>query len=85
LYGHDGDDILAGGPGSDYVTDGPFDVKLKPDKDVLSGGSGNDFLDAANEPAFRDIIRCGSGEDEVWADKRDLVSEDCETVEVFTF
>jgi hypothetical protein len=54
-------------------------------KTLLSGGCGDDLLDAVNEPAARDIISCGSDEDVAWVDKRDLVSEDCETVEVYTF
>ena len=64
-------DILRGGPGNDWLSGGPG-------RDVLLGGAGNDAFDAVD--GARDVVRCGSGYDQVTADRLDVVSRDCESV-----
>jgi Gametolysin peptidase M11 len=51
-----------------------------PGPDVLRGGPGNDTLMARDRS--RDAVRCGAGRDLVLADKRDVVTRDCEVVKV---
>ena len=48
--------------------------------DTLSGGAGDDIFLPVNDPAGKDVVSCGSGHDEVFADRADLVSGDCERV-----
>jgi Ca2+-binding RTX toxin-like protein len=88
LLGGRGNDAVGGGRGSDnvlgeggndYLQDGPFNESSE---DNLSGGGGNDVLDAINRPAFGDTIVCGRGFDRVLADRKDVVSDDCEKVAV---
>jgi hypothetical protein len=38
-------------------------------KDNLSGGPGNDWVAPLNDPAYRDVVTCGSGLDRVFADR----------------
>ena len=48
--------------------------------DTLSGGPGDDTLIPINDPAGKDLVSCGGGHDEVFADRADVVSGDCERV-----
>ena len=84
------DDVLDGGPGADTIRGrrdhdvlrgGPGDDRLfaGDGKDVVAGGPGADLVFARDD--LRDTIRCGSGQDRVQADERDLVSRDCELVD----
>src|SRR3712207_9547987 len=50
--------------------------------DRLSGGDGNDVFLVQNVPAAKDIVTCGGGFDRVLADRKDLVSADCERVRI---
>jgi hypothetical protein len=96
LLGGDGDDVLVGGWRGEILKGGRGDDVLKggnsgdwlyggPGHDRLSGGRGNDFVYATDSE--RDVISCGtnrvwkrSERDEVWADRFDRVSRDCEVV-----
>ncbi len=87
-----GNDVLYGGPGrDDLVGMGRDDVLYGGDgddngfvglwggegEDVLFGGDGNDFLDASHD-GQRDWLSCGAGKDQYAAEKRDIVSRNCE-------
>jgi Ca2+-binding RTX toxin-like protein len=75
--GLDSDNVL-GGEGNDFMVDGEFEPPAV--KDILSSGEGNDVMNAANKPAGKDTLTCGSGVDRVLADRADVVSPDCEKV-----
>jgi Ca2+-binding RTX toxin-like protein len=90
-----GSDSILGGPGNDYVdgnsgsdnvageegTDLVFEGGLhEAYKDNLSGGPGNDWVAPLNDPAYADVLTCGSGFDQVLADSKDVVAADCEKV-----
>ncbi len=72
-----GADALYGGGGDDLVTDGE---NRRGAPDTLDGGPGNDLFGPRNEPGGSDVVFCGSGRDWVFADRRDVISEDCERV-----
>ena len=72
-----GSDNVVGNEGNDLVADGP-DREFSTDK--LSAGDGNDVVGVFNEPAFKDIVTCGDGRDWVFADKKDMLADDCERV-----
>jgi Ca2+-binding RTX toxin-like protein len=60
LTGNEGDDVLAGGPGSDALR-GDLDVPFAPGgEDRLAGGPGVDFLVGGQE---QDILAGGKGAD----------------------
>ncbi len=86
--GGPGNDYVDGNPGSDNVageegTDLVFEGGLQEaSKDNLSGGPGNDLVGPINDPAFGDVVTCGSGFDRVAADRKDVVADDCEEVAV---
>jgi Tol biopolymer transport system component len=69
LAGSSGAELLCGLEGDDRLHGGPG-------RDRLFGGSGDDRIDSRDR-AF-DVVGCGSGQDVVIADRRDLVGEDCE-------
>jgi CSLREA domain-containing protein len=72
LYGGGGNDRLLGGTGNDRLVGGPG-------RDVLQGGPGNDRLESRD--GIRDQLSCGLGKrDLAIADRKDVVSRDCETV-----
>jgi hypothetical protein len=50
--------------------------------DNFSGGPGNDAIVVWHKPAFEDIVVCGTGFDRVLADPKDVVSPDCERVQI---
>ncbi|MDQ5828166.1 MAG: hypothetical protein M3441_29010 [Chloroflexota bacterium] len=88
LQGGPGNDVVIGGRGSDnvlgdagndFAADGP-DREFSLDR--LSGGDGNDVFLVQNVPAAKDIVTCGGGFDRVLADRKDLVSADCERVRI---
>jgi Ca2+-binding RTX toxin-like protein len=88
LLGGSGNDLVDGGRGSDRVVgEGGTDLLAQGPgregaQDTLSGGDGNDVILVDNAPATRDIVRCGSGFDQVAADTKDVVASDCEKVAV---
>jgi Ca2+-binding RTX toxin-like protein len=79
LDGGSGSDRVVGEEGTDVLVDGPLREAAK---DTLSGGPGNDLFGVDNFPAARDIVSCGSGFDRVFADRKDLVADDCEVVAI---
>lgn len=86
ILGEDGDDWVSGGSNLDEVYGGAGDDILvdyplaEASRDSFFGGDGNDVIEAANEPASKDLINCGAGTDEVSADALDVVNADCESV-----
>ena len=76
-----GSDNLVGGGGNDFLGNGPF-VFHESAQDNFLGGAGNDVLEVINTPAAKDIVTCGSGFDRVFADRNDVVADDCEKVVV---
>ncbi|MEZ5118759.1 MAG: choice-of-anchor Q domain-containing protein [Candidatus Nanopelagicales bacterium] len=80
LRGLGGDDCLNGGRGNDRVIAGPGSDRLIGGKgrDIMLGGGGPDVIKARD--GQRDVIKCGSGQDTVLADKSDRVAKDCEKV-----
>lgn len=87
LHGGAGNDDVDGGNGKDKVSgEGGNDIigdgeNRKGPRDILHGGGGNDILLPRNEPAGADVNFCGGGRDTIYADKADLISDDCERVE----
>ena len=72
-----GADVISGGRGDDELGDGEAHRGAM---DTLSGGPGDDTLIPINDPAGKDLVSCGGGHDEVFADRADVVSGDCERV-----
>ena len=77
LDGGRGADIISGGRGDDMLFSGPLDDSAV---DILKGGEGNDYLGPADNPASRDIVRCGAGRDIAEVDRKDMVADDCERI-----
>ncbi len=86
LYGEEGNDAfgadpnLWGGPGNDVVDGGPGDDAFagQQGNDTLIGGEGDDFIFAQVDESRRakDTIHCGPGNDEVMANRRDIIIDD---------
>ena len=72
LNGGDGADGLVGGTGNDVLTGGRGE-------DIVRAGDGNDTVVVADGHAG-DVVSCGRGRDRVTADRRDVISKDCEKV-----
>jgi hypothetical protein len=77
--GAHGPDQMVGGEGGDFLIDDDFDDASR--DDVLSGAD-DDIILADHVPAFKDVVSCGGGFDQVMADKKDVVADDCEKVRV---
>lgn len=78
IRGTSGADVLRGGPGDEVIADSYIPDK---EQDRLYGGGGDDMLDAVSDPPFKDVVRCGPGEDEAQVDPKDDVGTDCERVD----
>lgn len=78
VRGGSGADELHGGDGVDILSAGPLEETAV---DTVYGEAGNDTIFAANFPASRDVVHCGTGTDKVIADSLDEVSNSCEEVE----
>jgi RTX calcium-binding nonapeptide repeat (4 copies)/WD40-like Beta Propeller Repeat/Domain of unknown function DUF11 len=80
LHGSFGDDVLIGGKGNDILRGDAGGDYLKggPGVDRFFGGYGNDVIDSRD--GLAEHVYCGDGTDRVLADKRDIVSSDCEKV-----
>jgi Ca2+-binding RTX toxin-like protein len=78
VFGGRGSDNILGETGNDFVQD--VDALSDFSTDRLSTGDGNDVVGIYNDPAFRDVVTCGSGFDRVFADKKDTIAPDCERV-----
>jgi hypothetical protein len=79
IIGTKGDDTLRGTPRADRLEGRGGDDRLygRGGRDVLVGGRGDDVL--VGGPGA-DRLACGPGRDVAWADARDRVARDCETV-----
>lgn len=71
LRGSSRSDVICGFRGNDVIVGGPG-------KDRIFGEEGNDTI-FARDGTF-DVVGCGSGRDTVYADRVDLVGNDCERV-----
>jgi len=71
-----GKDAVYGGNGKDNLIGYGRDTSV----DRFYGGAGDDTIQSRDVPASKDRVDCGSGFDRVYADKADVVSEDCERV-----
>ena len=78
VFGGLGSDDILGETGNDFVQDANALREFSTDR--LSTGDGNDVVGIFNDPAFRDVVTCGSGFDRVFADKKDTIAPDCERV-----
>jgi Ca2+-binding RTX toxin-like protein len=74
-----GRDLVYGGKGTDNLIGYGGDTSF----DRFYGGRGNDIVQSRDIPAVQDIVSCGPGTDTVYADKADVVSENCERVKVW--
>ena len=94
LNGGGGDDLVEGGLGSDELGDGHGQdtVNANDGADNLIGQGGDtsvdhfyaeggrDTIQTRDVPAVKDTVECGAGTDTVYADKADVVGDDCEQV-----
>ncbi|MEJ7797764.1 MAG: calcium-binding protein [Solirubrobacteraceae bacterium] len=80
IFGDAGDDRITGDRGKDAIAGGAGNDTIfgNLDDDRISGGAGNDRLNVVG--GGRDIVRCGSGADRVFADAQDRVAVDCERI-----
>jgi Ca2+-binding RTX toxin-like protein len=80
IRGGGGSDVLNGGAGADRLYGGPGNDVLigGPGPDRLFGGAGDDTIRARD--GVRDVVDCGAGRDTVTADRKDVVSRNCEIV-----
>jgi hypothetical protein len=77
VSGAAGADVISGGRGDDELGDGEAHRGAM---GTLSGGPGDDTLIPINDPAGKDLVSCGGGHDQVFADRADVVLGDCERV-----
>lgn len=84
IMGTYGADELRGGPEDDLIaSEGPWGGTSEDTAvDTISAGAGNDAIDTVSDPASKDVARCGPGYDEVQADPKDNLADDCEKVEI---
>ncbi len=94
MNGVGGNDLVAGGPGSDELGDGlGQDVVYggsgrdnligqggDTSRDRFNAGIGDDTVQPVDAPAVEDVVNCGPGIDKVYADKADIVNDNCERV-----
>jgi len=74
-----GADTVYGGKGADNLIGCGGDASL----DRFYGGAGDDTIQLRDVPAVKDYVSCGPGVDHVYADKADVVSDDCERVKAW--
>jgi Ca2+-binding RTX toxin-like protein len=72
-----GGDIVHGNGGADNLIGQGGDTSV----DGFYGGSGVDIVQSRDIPAVKDTVECGPGTDTVYADKADVVGDDCEQVD----
>lgn len=75
IYGGWGDDVLHGA----YGCCGPY-PNSPASPDLIRGEGGDDFIDSADRVGAPDRVFCGDGNDEVYADREDVVGRGCEVV-----
>jgi Ca2+-binding RTX toxin-like protein len=73
---------IEGGPGGDRIKGGGSRDVLYGEggKDKLKGGDGRDIFEV--EGGKKDKVKCGAGNDKVFADASDKIAGDCEKVDV---
>ena len=74
-----GRDLVYGGMGANNHIGYGGDTSL----DRFYGGQGNDIFQPRDVPAVKDVVSCGAGTDTVYADKADVVRDDCERVKAW--
>jgi Ca2+-binding RTX toxin-like protein len=74
-----GKDLVYGGAGADNLIGYGGDTSV----DRFYGGRGNDIVQSRDVPAVKDVVSCGDGTDTVYADKADVVSDNCERVKAW--
>jgi len=74
-----GKDLVYGNRGGDNLIGYGGDISL----DRFYGGRGNDIVQSRDVPAVKDVVSCGGGTDTVYADKADVVSDNCERVKAW--
>ena len=74
-----GKDGVDGGRGSDNIIGYGGGTSV----DRFYGGGGGDTVQSRDVPAVKDTVSCGAGTDIVYADKADVVSDDCERVKAW--
>jgi len=80
IFGDGGDDRITGDRGNDTLDGGAGNDTIFGNigSDTVSGGAGNDRINVVG--GGRDLVRCGLGDDRVFADAHDRVSSDCERI-----
>ncbi len=80
LHGNGGNDRITGDRGRDRILGGAGNDQIfgNYDPDTIDGGTGNDRISVIHGGA--DVVVCGPGNDIVFADPRDRVAGDCESV-----
>jgi Ca2+-binding RTX toxin-like protein len=73
-----GQDTVYGGSGQDNLIGQGGDTS--PDR--FYAGIGNDIVQPVDTPAVHDFVNCGPGTDTVYADKADVINDNCERVRV---
>ena len=73
---------IEGGGGADKITGGAKRDILYGEggKDKVKGGDGKDIIEVKG--GKKDKVKCGAGNDEVFADASDKIAGDCEKVAV---
>jgi Ca2+-binding RTX toxin-like protein len=74
-----GKDDVYGGSGADNLIGYGGDTSMG----RFYAGGGSDTVQSRDIPAVKDVVRCGKGTDEVYADKADVVSDACERVKAW--
>ena len=93
INGNGGTDLVRGGPGRDELSDGRGRDTVyggagvdnligygDTSVDHFYAGGGDDTVQSRDVPAVKDVVSCGAGIDTVYADKADVVSDNCEHV-----
>ena len=80
IWGDAGNDRITGDRGRDHILGGAGNDTIygNYDPDTIDGGSGNDRINVVH--GGTDTVRCGRGNDVVFADPRDKIAGDCESV-----
>ena len=73
-----GQDTVYGGAGKDNLIGQGGDTST----DRFVAGSGDDTVQPWDSPAVKDVVNCGPGTDKVYADKADVIKDNCERVRV---
>ena len=80
ILGNEGDDHLTGEEGNDFILGGPGNDRIYGNfgADRIDGGEGDDRINTLDDT--QDKVRCGPGNDVVFADPEDRVEDDCEDI-----